>query len=613
MKIVGQIFREHLFTIICFAVFHRLLFAGGLRLLYSLPLGNVGELWHLWAQPVSFWWGVGLCLSVALFCLYVSFFVLWEVAAYLLLYQQCYGSRVAAFGAMVIVGAKRALGICQLKNYYLLCLYLLLILPFQAVIVWSGLYLSVQIPYFILQFLGQRPLLLVVINLLLMGIQLLGMVGLFFFHFLFLRRKSIKTAWKASRHMGLWRLGQTALLLGLWGLLWSLGSFLLYVGVGIAAYFLPSTEMALVLVDGIGRALLLFQGLLFAPVSIAVVHGCYLIFIQGEMDTACPYVMLRGGRLLFTCFLGLVMVVSCWYVIAYGGYAGRVLEERPVLIAAHRGDSEGALENTLAAIARAKGIGVGCIEIDVQMTKDGRIVLFHDRDVRWGLGTSKTVGQLTYADLQMLTDEKYSSVAGEERPFPLLEDALAAGGPGMKWNIEIKTYPPGTVWAECRWNMAAPLRFLGKGGMEMVAEVYSQEEQAVAAVISLLEEAHLQDQVVISSLDYEVLQLVKEENPDFETLYILPFVGRHMANLSAADGYSIEISALSPSVYREIRNTGKRLWVWTVNDGIALGKLFSYQVDGVITDRPQLLEKILCSRNNDDRQQFFRQFLFSWF
>ncbi|MCI8336547.1 MAG: hypothetical protein HFI72_05245 [Peptococcaceae bacterium] len=547
--------------------------------------------------------------------IYVSLFVLWEIAAYLLLYQVCYKSRLAAFLAMVIEGARQALGVCRLRNGMLLP-YLLLVLPFQVVMTWSGLYLSVEIPHFILDFLGKAPFLLAGANLLLLGVQVLGIEGVFFFHFLFLRGKSAPEAWASSRNMGLWRLGKTCLWLCCWDVLWSFGTFLFYLGVVAIAFLLPSSEYALLLVDGIVWSLLQLQKLLFVPISIGIVHSCYLLFMQSEMMSSCsPWLTLRKRTLVFVlCCIG-VGLLGGGFLYHGGGKDGSSIAPNPVMpmIAAHRGDTAAAPENTLAAIGGAADIGVACIEIDVQMTKDGQLVLFHDRDLCRVLGVSKTVGELNYDEVMALVSQQYASDAPETRPFPLLKDALAAGGKEMVWNIEIKTHPWQTIWGYFRLDSPMSFGFLGRQDEDAFGPWQHRKREMVARVVSLLTEERMQGRVIISSLDYEVLQLVKNENPDFETLYLLPFVSSYVGDLPAADGYSIEISALSPHVYREIKEKGKKLWVWTINDAAATAKLSAYEVDGVITDRPLLLEKILnrSQEKKYNQRQFFQGFLFS--
>ena len=581
-KIVGQIFREHGFTLVLFVCLHRLLFYGGLRLFYGLPLG---ENLTLWGRLFSGRFDGATCLGFLFLGCFVGFFMLWEIAAYLLLYESCGERRSRSLLTMILGGAGQGVRVLGREPLGLLFI-LLVLLPFQAVVTWSGLYLTVEIPGFALQFLAQYPALLLLGNLLFLFVQWLGVESLFFFHFLFLKGKSAAEAWRSSRQMGLWRLGVTCLCLLLWNLCWWLGSFLFYLGGAAIAFLLPKSSFALALVDGAERLVLLLQQCFFAPMSVAVVHSCYLVFFSGEDASFCPALLLPTKR-KFAWFLGAAVVLSVIGVcyLSQRDVAGKDLTPVP-MVAAHRGYGETAPENTIAAIIAAKEAGVDCIEIDTQMTKDGKMILFHDKDLFGVLGVAKTVGEVTYEEIAGLVGKIYGGLPQSERPLPLLEEALAAGGSEMLWNVEIKIYP----------SRASILRLRGDGSGEA-----DRKEQAVEAVLSLLGEQGAADRAWISSLDYQVLQLVKEKNPQGKTLYLLPFVGSHLENLSAADGYSIEITALNPEVYRELKNMGKDLWVWTVNDISAAAKLFPYDVDGVITDQPLLVKKVLEQKEKNHR------------
>ncbi len=607
LKIVGQICREHFFTIFCFAMLHRGLFYETLRFFYLLLLGKDSVLWGRLLQP-----DVGVWFALIFLGGLVVFFVLWEIAAYLLLYQRCHEGRAVSLFAMVFEGMGQVVRICRPENFWLFPV-LLIVLPFQVVMTWSGIFLAIEIPHFMLQFLEQSPVLLAFTNLLLLGIQLLGIESLFLFHFLFLKGKSALEAWEGSRRMGLRRLGETCALLCLWNILSSLGSFLIYQGAVAAAFLLPSADAALFCLAGVEKVILFLQQCLFVPISIAIVHSCYLVFFQGEESFVC-FSGISLTKRIFSLLIWVTMFILCggYFLYFYGQVGDGILAAVPV-IAAHRGYSETAPENTVAAILAARDIGVDCIEIDVQMTRDGQIVLFHDGDLFRTLGVSKTVGEMEYKDIKALVDEKYANSPQEARPLPLLEDVLAAGGGSMGWNIELKTYSLQNMWGYLLQGIAAPFRFFDKNDNHIYEEDEIKKKKLVAEALALLAEKGISHRVVVSSLDYEVLQLVKEENPAMETLYILPFVGNRLENLSAADGYSVEISSLQPYAYRQIKKMGKSLWVWTVNDIAAAAKLTSFSVDGVITDQPLLLKKILNSEGKIHHRQFFQQFLFSWF
>ena len=111
------------------------------------------------------------------------------------------------------------------------------------------------------------------------------------------------------------------------------------------------------------------------------------------------------------------------------------------LISAHRGFAAVAPENTLAALELAWRAGATVAEIDVQLTRDGHVVLMHDRSVARTTNGSGFVADLTRAELQALDagawfDRKF---AGER--VPTLADVLNWSGGRLGFLIELKNYP----------------------------------------------------------------------------------------------------------------------------------------------------------------------------
>ena len=101
---------------------------------------------------------------------------------------------------------------------------------------------------------------------------------------------------------------------------------------------------------------------------------------------------------------------------------------------AHRGlfdPDKGIPENSLAAFRRAVENGYG-IELDIQITKDGKLVVFHDKTLKRMCGEKKILTQLTYQQLQ-----EYR-LAGSEERIPLFEDALKLIGGKVPLIVEVK-------------------------------------------------------------------------------------------------------------------------------------------------------------------------------
>lgn len=583
-KIVGQICKNNFFTILGFSCLYHLAFYGAWQGI--ILLGRISQ--NYWGQ------GVGEYCYWFCFFLLVCFFVLWEIGSFLFLFRRCdYGGHISPL-QMAKEGFSQVILLCRPENIWLIP-FLLLVLPLQFIVIWSSLFLSFTIPDFILQFLGGKPVLLWAANLGLFAVQILGIESLFLFHYLFLWQKPVRSAFSFSRKMGIKRLSQTALVLCLWNMVWTAGGLVFYQG-EIWLYLLGQGETPIIL----GEYLLLFlQHCFFVPVSIAIVHSFYLLFLQGEGGAACRGWLAVKKKISSYLAWGLCLAA----VLVYGNYLygqtvrpGGAVDEKMPVIAAHRGYGKDMPENTIGAVAAAKEAGVSCIEIDTQMTRDGQLIVFHDRDLSHVLGVAKATPDVDYGWLKERVARQYAAIAAEKRPLPPLKEVLTAGGAEMAWNIELKVY-------------ASPMEqffrlpgLSGLSGVENKSFSLGQKQQMAAAVVTLLQEMEQEKQikitsVVISSLDYEMLQLVKNIAPEIKTLYILPFARGSLPNLPAADGYSIEATALTPSIYQAIKDQGKTIWVWTVNRGETAAKLWNYEIDGMVTDQPELIQGLYESRS----------------
>jgi glycerophosphoryl diester phosphodiesterase len=105
----------------------------------------------------------------------------------------------------------------------------------------------------------------------------------------------------------------------------------------------------------------------------------------------------------------------------------------------HRGCAAVALENTISAFSRARADGVPAVELDIQLSADNRIVVFHDRDLQRLAGSPAQIATTSSAELSKtdLADDHRGLAA---RGVPVLSDVLETLGPDMYVDIEIKTY-----------------------------------------------------------------------------------------------------------------------------------------------------------------------------
>ena len=111
-------------------------------------------------------------------------------------------------------------------------------------------------------------------------------------------------------------------------------------------------------------------------------------------------------------------------------------------IAAHRGVSSLAPENTLSAFQKAAAMGCEWIEFDVQLTQDGSPVVIHDKTVERCTNGVGIVSEMTLKELKLLDAGSWFSKEFCNETIPTLEEVLSlAKKYNMSVNIELKTYP----------------------------------------------------------------------------------------------------------------------------------------------------------------------------
>ena len=214
----------------------------------------------------------------------------------------------------------------------------------------------------------------------------------------------------------------------------------------------------------------------------------------------------------------------------------------------HRGARAYEPENTIRSFKRALEIGVDAVELDVRKTKDGQLVVIHDADVKRTTDGKGLVSELTLEEVKGFSAEK-----GEK--IPTLKEVLDFLDKKVKIVIELK-----------------------EAGVE---------EQVLAAV----HERGLQKNVVIVSFHEEALRRVKELDREVETglIYV-----RHKNPVKAA--LDLEASYLLP-LYRfthtanvkKAHENGLKVIVWTINKPEEVAKYVKKGVDGIASDKPDIL------------------------
>jgi len=234
-----------------------------------------------------------------------------------------------------------------------------------------------------------------------------------------------------------------------------------------------------------------------------------------------------------------------------------------VSIIAHRGASGAAPENTLASVRRAIEDGADWIEIDVQESADGHVIVVHDSDFMKLAGVNLKIWDGTLAEIREL--DVGSSFAAEfsGEQVPTLAQVLKV----------VK----------------------GKAGLIVELKYYGHNQALEQRVVDLIEAASMRDQTMIMSLEYAGIKKIRKLRPDW-TVGLLSAQAIGDLTLLDADFLAVSTRLANSSFIRSAQAAGKQVYVWTVNDALGMSQLMSLGVDGVITDEPRLGREVLATR-----------------
>ncbi len=221
-----------------------------------------------------------------------------------------------------------------------------------------------------------------------------------------------------------------------------------------------------------------------------------------------------------------------------------------VSIIAHRGASAYEPENTLRAIKRALELGADLVEVDVQLSRDGHVVVIHDESVDRTTNGRGYVKDMTLDQLRKLD-------AGLGEKIPTLEEVLDIIKDKAILIIEIK----------------AP--------------------EAVEKVVRTVEEKEMTEKVIVSSFSQDTVKRVKMLNPKIKTGLIFPFHPLKLAQLATEAGVEVFFSKyVDKTMVREAHKQGLTIYPWTIDDLEEAKRLLGMEVDGISTNKPDLLKGV---------------------
>ena len=587
-------------TIVLYKILTNLLFIPAMNGIWSLTLrlSPVNYLTNNNAHQI--FTSPSIVCGIALIAILVAFWNLYEFS--LVLHELDFARRgepckLWPLFRVSLVDIRHAV----LPKNWLILFYCAVMIPFTDLFVTSNYITQLAVPEYIMGVIRSKPIYLALYSLIFLAAVLFTLFWVLVLPLFTLERKSLKESVQESWafvKQGMFRLFAA---LARWNLsvlfrtvlLFLVMALLLYSGAAVIG--LKSTRAMLMLSRVMRVVEFPFFGFLL-DCKVTVAQCTFLALLYFQRSSSESFALeepsngkrsLPGGRVLLS---GMVVGVTllCGAVALYLLYLPQDDELLTVvggvspLVTYHRGDCSIAPENTLPAFRSAILKGGDRIELDVQMTSDGVVVVTHDSSLKRCTGRNARVYDVTYTEVEQLDAGRWFSARFAGTRIPTFEEVLQLCQGKIDLNVEIKP------------NSSTPT--------------------LEAETVRLLQEYGFEDHCVITSQNYETLHKVKELAPDIPTGYILALGVGNYYDLPDADFFSVESTFITSGMVNQIHLRGKTVSAWTIDREADARHMMELGVDDLITDAPDMVHQLLSeSAEADSTLVSFRDALQSLF
>ena len=222
-------------------------------------------------------------------------------------------------------------------------------------------------------------------------------------------------------------------------------------------------------------------------------------------------------------------------------------------IMGHRGAPADEPENTLGSFRRALAVGVAAVELDVQLTKDGRLAVIHDETLDRTTNGRGPVKNFTLAELKRLD-------AGRGEPIPSLEEVFD----------------------------------LVQGKAHLVVEL--KQPEAAGALRGFFQERRAFESATVISFWHPAVKALKEAEPRFNTGILMvgcPADPVGLARAADAGALVLHYAYVTPELAAAAHKSGLQVYVWNIDDTDTLKPYLTMNLDGIGSNRPGVLIEYL--------------------
>ena len=521
-------------------------------------------------------------LLLAVLLLLAALYTLFEIAAVCTCFRQSRFQKVrTTLGRMVRSGLQSVLHFFRGGGPFLV-LHLLVLIPLMQFSATSGIFTAMGIPDFLAYYMTKKEFLLPIYVVAIILCCLLSVRWVFSSVLFTQNQCSYRSARATSVQLVRGRFWQTFFSVLVWNCCYfaALLVFLCMITVVVLMVIRATGSNDLIMSQAMRILKLLIQIVLwsfsFFATPICMAHLTALLekrcVQMPEVVLPEPVPLSRSAKpfrrstaaLTACCFTAAALGLNLSYV--YSVFTGKAnfrlaLFQNPTVMA-HRGLSADAPENTLYAFSDAISVGADFIELDVQQTRDGVLVVMHDSNLKRTTGVNKDIWDVDYADIQNLDAGSWFDPAYANARIPTLEETLQFVDKRAKLNIEIKPTKHGSDTLE-----------------QDVAELITRYQYT--------------DACYVTSFSYGSLKKVKEANPEIRTGYLMSVAYGQFYSLKYADAFSLNKVFVTSQVVNAAHQQGKQIFAWTVNSMSEVRSLCNLHVDSIITDDPVMVQNVI--------------------
>ena len=350
-----------------------------------------------------------------------------------------------------------------------------------------------------------------------------------------------------------------------------------FVGRSVAPQLADSLALLLLFVAGwafVGASLTLAVGIVNVSMFSLLITRLYLRIgaPQSSASSMAQYASTGQRRFSTRAVVGAI-AVSLLAAVGVGLFAFLANRgQQPALVIAHRGSSATAPENTLAAFRLAAEQHSDFVELDVQESADGQVLVVHDSDLMKVGGNPAKIWNADAATLRAIDIGSFKNPRFFAERLPTLAEALAACKGRCRVIVELKSY--------------------------------GHDQQLEQRVATIVEEAGMENDCVFMSLDLEMVRRMKALRPNWRVGLL---VAKAMGDLTEleADFLAVEARMATRRFIRRAHRAGQDVYIWTVNDPAWMFVGLSRGVDGLITDRPDVARRVIELRKQMSEPQRF--------